>query len=564
MIGQVPLLADAERTASHSLSIWEEEPQRRVFPDSIGTFKNQPQIHLEGCLGERVFAQLGLRSEKGLAEIKVRCGPLYPRHGGKPIETDSLKVCAVGLVPCAELGMMTPDPLEERESFELDPRHSASLWLDLTVPMEAKPGQYQTTLDLHLGKEILASLPLQLDILPATFPLPERFDFHLSIWQDAAAIARYYQTDLWSGRHWELIQAYARNLAVHGQKTITTTVVEDPWASQTGYPHPSMVLWRYPGEWDPRDSRKFKFDYAVFDQYIEIFLRQGIEIINCFSPAHWGPLAYFDEKVKKTRYRRYELGDEWYAAAWNQFLPDLIEHLKKKDWLRKSYLAMDEAPSQAMEKVLPILQRYSSDLKIHLAGGGGRYGREAEDLCYYYFSLYETEPEFPKPDVKERHKDGKRTTFYVCTGPTHPNTFLYSPAYGARQLPWLAWKLGYDGFLRWAFNSWPDRLWEQPNYRWGSGDMFLIYPGKHGPMDSLRWQLLFAGIQDYQCLRILEKKLADRDKSKSSAELVQSSRMRLAAAVKLATTDEDPFISTRESHIQQARRQINQLLRELS
>jgi hypothetical protein len=564
MIGQVPLLAEAERATSHSLSIWEEEPQRRIFPQSVGLFKNQPQVQLEGCLGERVSAQLGLRSEKGLAEIKVRCNPLHPGHGGKPIEGDSIKVRAVGLVPCAELGMMTPDPLEEQESFDLEPRHSSSLWLDLTIPTEARPGQYQATLDLHLGKELLASLPFQLNVLPATLPPPGRFDFHLSIWQDAAAIARYYQTDLWSGQHWELVQTYARNLAAHGQKTITATVVEDPWASQTGYPHPSMVVWRYPGEWDPQDSKKFKFDYAVFDKYIEIFLREGIETINCFSPAHWGPFAYFDEKAKKIRYRKYELGDEWYAAAWNQFLPDLIDHLKKKDWLQQSYLAMDEAASEVMEKVWPILRRYSSDLKIHLAGGGGRYGREAEDLCYYYFSLYEREPEFPKPDVEERRRDGKRTTFYVCTGPTHPNTFLYSPAYGARQLPWLAWKLGYDGFLRWAFNSWPDRLWEQPNYRWGSGDMFLVYPGKHGPMDSLRWQLLFAGIQDYQCLRTLEKMLAERASSGNSTELIESFRKRLAAAVTLATTDEDPFINSRESQIQKARRQINQLLKELS
>jgi hypothetical protein len=564
VMGPNQLLAVAERTASHPLSVWEEEPQRRIFPDSIGTFKNQPEVQIEGCLGERVCTQLGLRSEKGLAEIKVRCSPFYPWQGSKPVETDFLKVRAVGLVPCVELGMMTPDALEERESFELEPKRSASLWLDVIVPVEAKPGQYQATLDLHLGKEVLVSLPLRLDVLPIAFPPPGRFDFHLSIWQDAAAIARYYRTDLWSTRHWELIQAYARNLAAHGQKTITTIIVEDPWASQTGYPHPTMVLWRYPGEWDPRDSKRFKFDYTVFDQYVETFLRQGIEIINCFSPVHWGPFAYFDEKSKKTRYRKCELGDDWYIAAWNQFLPDLIEHLKKKNWLRQTYLAMDEAPSDAMEKVWPILRSYSSDLKIHLAGGGGRYGREAEDLCYYYFSLYEAAPEFPKPDVEERRRDGKRTTFYVCTGPTHPNTFLYSPAYGARQLPWLVWKLGYDGFLRWAFNSWPDRLWEQPNYRWGSGDMFLVYPGKHGPMESLRWQLLFAGIQDYQCLKMLERKLADRARSGTSAELVQSARLRLAEAVKLATTDEDPFISSRQSHIQQARRQVNQLLRELS
>jgi hypothetical protein len=565
VIGRSPLVAETnERGSSPPLLIWEEEPQRRIFPQSVGVFKSQVQIQLEGCSGERLFAQLGLRSERGASEIKIRPSPLRPFRAGKSLEADIIKVRRVGLIPCPELGMMTPDPIEEREAFELEPRQSLSLWLDLAIPTETRPGPYQGMLELHSGKEALASLPMQLNVLPVALPPPRKFDFHLSIWQDSGAIARNRHLELWSRGHWELIQAHAHNLAAHGQKTITAVVVEDPWASQTGYPHPSMVQWRYPGEWNPRESRKFRFEYTIFDKYIEIYKKEGIETINCFSPAHWGPLAYYDEKAQKTRYRRYELGDDWYSAAWNQFLPDLIDHLKKRDWLKHSYLAMDEAPAEIMEKIWPILRRYSSDLKIHLAGGGGKYGREAEDLCYYYFSLYEDQPQFPKPDVTERRRLGQRTTFYVCTGPAHPNTFLYSPAYGARQLPWLVWKLGYDGFLRWAYNSWPDRLWEQPNYQWGSGDMFLVYPGKSAPMDSLRWQLLFAGIQDYESLKMLEKRLAERASSAGSSDLVQNHQRRLAAAVTLATTDEDPLANSHESNLRKARRQINQILKELS
>ena len=561
----IPLFAEAhERPRSHSLLIWEEEPQRRIFPQSLRLFKSQVQIHLEGCSGERLTAQLGLRSEKGIDQIKVHLNPWHSPRGTRSFEPDSVKPRLVGLIPCPELGMMTPDPLEDREAFDLEPRQTLSLWLDLAIPSHLDAGRYESMLELHSGKEMLASVPIQVDVVPAALPAPPRFDFHLSIWQDAAAVARYHRVETWSRGHWELIEAYARNLAAHGQKTITVPVVEDPWASQTAYPHPSMIVWQYPGEWDIKQSKKFRFDYTIFDRYIETFRNEGIEIINCFSPTHWGPFAYFDEKARKTRYHRYEVGDEWYAAAWNQFLPDLAEHLKRRGWLEQSYLAMDEAPASVMERVWAILRKYSSDLKIHLAGGGGQYGQEAEDLCYYYFSLFEDKPEFPKPDPEQRRQSGKRTTFYVCTGPAHPNTFLYSPAYGARQLPWLVWKLGYDGFLRWAYNSWPDRLWERPNYQWGSGDMFLVYPGKHGPLDSQRWQLLFAGIQDYQCLKILESRLAERAQEKGSLEWVRTCRSRLTEAVALATTDEDPFINSEESNIQKARRQVNRLLRELS
>jgi hypothetical protein len=544
--------------------IWEEEPQRRIFPQSLSLFKSQARIHLEGCPGERLTAQLGLRSETGVEQIKVRFSPWRSLRRTKPVEPDLTKARQVGLIPCPELGMMTPDPLEDRDAFELEPSQSLALWLDFAIPSQVDPGPYQSTLELHSGKQMLASVPVQVDVVPATLSAPREFDFHLSIWQDAAAIARFHRVETWSKGHWELIEAYARNLAAHGQKTITVPVVEDPWASQTGYPHPSMVAWQYPGEWDIKQPGRFRFDYTIFDRYVEMFRSQGIKIINCFSPTHWGPFAYYDEKARKTRYRRYELGDEWYAAAWDQFLPDLTEHLRRKGWLGHSYLAMDEAPASTMESVWPILRKYSSDLKIHLAGGGGRYGQEAEDLCYYYFSLLDEKAEFPKPDPEQRRQSGKRTTFYVCTGPPHPNTFIYSPAYGARQLPWLVWKLRYDGFLRWAYNSWPDRLWEQPNYQWGSGDMFLVYPGKHGPLDSQRWQLLLAGIQDYQCLKILESRLAERAQVQGSVEWVRACQSRFTEAVALATTDEDPSINSQESNIQRARRQVNRLLRELS
>ena len=142
-------------------------------------------------------------------------------------------------------------------------------------------------------------MPIQLNVLPGLLPPPRQFDFHLSIWQDAGAIARNYRVDLWSGRHWELIQAYARNLAAHGQKTITATVVEDPWASQTGYPHPSMVLWRYPGEWDEKESKKFKFDYTVFDSTSKSFSKRVLKSSIVFRLPTGGPLPTLMRRRRK-------------------------------------------------------------------------------------------------------------------------------------------------------------------------------------------------------------------------------------------------------------------------
>lgn len=552
--------ADAARTRFAGISsfeplwIWCEEPQRRVFSSSTGVFKSEPQVKLAGCRGERVNTQIAFCGQGWSGTVRVACDAVAGADA---------RIRTARLIPCEELDLPVPDPLEERAEIDLTSGQTQALWLDFTIPAGAKPGEYTGWLRVHAGS-IERSVPLSLEVLPVTLPDPRRSGFWLSIWQDPAAIARVDGTLLWSERHWQLIRTYARNSAAHGERTITATVVEDPFGSETGFPFPSMVTWRRDGEWTEGTSGAFGFDYTVFDRYVETFTAEGINTIQCFSPTHEGPLAYYDERAGKMRYRKYENGDEWWASAWNQFLPDLIAHLKSRGWLEKTYLGMNEPSELVTEKVWSVLRRYTPDLKVYLAGGGGRYSSNAKDLAYYYFSLREENPKIPKPDPMRRRAEGKRTSIYVCTGPTHPNTFLFSPAYGSRMLPWLAWKLGYDGFVRWALNSWPADLWKQPRYCYQSGDNYLIYPGRNGPMDSIRWELLFAGIQDVECLRLAQQSLAERDHPGTSGAFLQHCRDRLAAAIALATRDEDALISHRESNIGRARQALNEVLKLLA
>jgi hypothetical protein len=541
----------AEIPSLEPFLIWCQEPQRRVFSGSTGVFKPEPQINLSGCRGERVSTQVAFTGGRWSGTVRVACDSLAGSEA---------RIRTAALIPCQELDMLVPDPLEDHAEIEVAPGGTRAFWLDFAIPAGTKPGEYKSWLHVRAGS-MERRVPLRLEVLPATLPDPKRYGFWLSVWQDPAAIARLDATELWSDRHWGLIRAYARDSAAHGEKTITTTVVEDPWRSQTGFPFPSMVTWRRDGEWTEATSGTFHFDYSIFDRYVETLTAEGLDTIQCFSPTHKGAFAYYDSKAGKMRYRNYGVGDEWWASAWNQFLPDLIAHLRSRGWLSKTYLGMDEPKQATMEIVWPLLRRYAPDLKTYLAGGGGRYGMEAEDLCYYYFYLRGQTPNEPKPDPVRRRAEGKRTTIYVCTGPTHPNTFLYSPAYGSRMLPWLSWQLGYDGFVRWALNSWTARVWQQPRGQWQSGDNFLVYPGRNGPLDSIRWELLFAGIQDVECLKLAQQSLAERERSGASATLLRDCRNRLAAAVALATRDEDALITHRESNMGRARRALNQVLK---
>ena len=61
----------------------------------------------------------------------------------------------------------------------------------------------------------------------------------------------------------------------------------------------------------------------------------------------------------------------------------------------------------------------------------------------------------------------------------------------------------YDGYLRWAYNSWTaDPLRDSRFRSWAAGDCYLIYPGARS---SIRMERLIEGIQDAEKIRLLRE-----------------------------------------------------------
>ena len=169
--------------------------------------------------------------------------------------------------------------------------------------------------------------------------------------------------------------------------------------------------------------------------------------------------------------------------------------------------------------------------------------------------------EVPFPDTVARRKQGKRTLMYTANTPLRPNTFLFSKPLESRMLPWLVWKYDFDGYILWAWNFWVDGFMQQPRYKWHSGDMFFVYPGTDGPLDSIRSEMLRKGAQDYECLWMIRQKL-EQLKDKERAKKVEE---QVKVAVELATQEDDPVRPHRPlpSDLPEARRQLNRILLDL-
>ena len=79
------------------------------------------------------------------------------------------------------------------------------------------------------------------------------------------------------------------------------------------------------------------------------------------------------------------------------------------------------------------------------------------------------------------------------------------PLIDTRLMHWLNYRYQLKGYLHWGFNAWTDDPWEAPGLHRGDG--WHVYPKRDGLLDSLRWEQMRDGLQDYECLWLLEDKI---------------------------------------------------------
>ena len=531
----ISLPAANAQTAGSDFQAWVVSTGMRLTPASMQTERGAA-AYAEAFRNEIVSMQFAIRSSQALKPFKATCSSAA---ASRALPCSWVEIRYPGYVPVVERGEMMADPLMPTPPAEIKPNWTQGVWLTIRVPADAAAGDYKGTLEISAGAES-KRFDLSLRVLDFALPGMKKGNFDLNIWQDPAAVARVAKVPLWSPEHWKLLEAYARNLAAHGQKSISTSIIYDPWRSQTGFVYPSMVKWSFPGVYKAGEASKFQFDFSVFDRYVEMMMKAGIDkSIQCFSmvdgPGHTSlcNIGYTDTTTDKLRVCPTHVGDAAYRDVWGSFLPALVQHLKQRGWLSRTYMGFDEKPQAIMKGIFSVLKADAPELKVSLSGGSSSEdSATAGDLVLYYGALRRRD--VVRKLLEERRTVGT-TTFYTACGTASPNTFVYSPQWESRMLPWIAFKNGLAGYARWAYQTWSRNVWKAPLLRWHTGDSFLVYPGKEGPIDSTRWELLRQGIQDYEALTMLKLKIAELRKDPGHADQARSLERRMMRAVSDAT-----------------------------
>ena len=130
-------------------------------------------------------------------------------------------------------------------------------------------------------------------------------------------------------------------------------------------------------------------------------------------------------------------------------------------------------------------------------------------------------------------------TVGIFQGGSLPNKTVDVPLIESRLLHWLNYRYGLKGYLHWGFNAWTKDPWNAPGEHRGDG--WHVYPKKDGLLDSLRWEQMRGGIQDYECLWLLEDKTAriKATLSRRVAQLIQPSRRGVEIASQVVRTYTD-------------------------
>lgn len=377
---------------------------------------------------------------------------------------------------------------------ELEAMNAQPVWISCRIPQGIAPGLYKGTLTIKDGDAVIGSLALEIKAGKNILPDPSEWHFHLDLWQNPYAVARYYQVPVWSDAHLEAMRPLMERLADAGQKVITASITHKPWNGQTLDYFESMVTWirRLDGSWE--------FRYDVFDRWVEFMMSCGIDKeINCYSMVPWAlSFQYFDQATNSMQTIATAPGEPEYEQLWTGMLKSFAQHLKKKGWFDICTIAMDERPMEVMQKTIAVIKKADPDFRISLAG---TYHPEIEDQLYdYCITINEN---FPEDVLERRRQEGKISALYTCCSESYPNTFTFSPLAEAAWIGYYMAAKNVDGYLRWAYNSWPlEPLLDSRFHSWAAGDTYIVYPGNRS---SLRFEKLVEGIQAYEKIRILRQ-----------------------------------------------------------
>ncbi|NLC58536.1 MAG: DUF4091 domain-containing protein [Armatimonadetes bacterium] len=541
-------LALAVSTAE--LSAWSTPSLANVFPDAETPASPSLGIDWLAVRGETEGSQVVLRSARAFTITGVALDPLAPvgaASGGAKQPSPpaalrpTLRAAVVGTFFADKNSTATPpelllrqapaefpDPFLEGFPQAVPANTARPVYLMVDVPRNAAPGRYRGTARVQVNLKGIGpaqiSVPLSLEVAPVT--LPARPTLPVTHWFNIGNLCSWHKVPLWSERFWEILRAYARDMAAHRQ-TVTMVPLDtiDIYCDLEG---------------------KFVFDFSRFDRWVELFTSEGVgqrlEIMHFGGREHgqWEDknfVLYPRSAIDRRTGLRVPVAPPTEVAA------AIEQHLIEKGWLERAVLHIADEPitlnvaswREISRKIREGASRVKRIDAIHVAPSEVRGALEVMVPQLNYFSDFHSQ-------FMEAKQQGAEVWFYIAWVPQgkFPNRLIDYPAIKTRIIPWMVHALDASGYLHWGLNFWTPEL---KDVGFAPGDNWIVYPGSDGPRSSLRWEAFRDGLEDYELFQML------------AARRPEEARQLMAAAVRNATDYE-----TDPARLEAVRRRVVQAL----
>lgn len=494
------------------VSVWVVDPMVKIFKDSEPIVARKI-VNLECAGNEYEPAQLAIRSDVPIQILGVEFTDLV--KGKDKIDKRHFRYNFVGYIPISKNTPSTPsdelvrlapceipDVLLPHKSIELPPNTTQPIWLTFFVPPNTPPGKYKGKVILKISLSDV-EIGISLNVFP--FNLPKKSHLWLTNWFMHWKLPNVYKVELWSEDFWRIVRNYARNMAEHRQNVILTPVL-------------SLTKIK-------KEDNRFHFDFSLLDKWVKIFQEEGV--IGRIEGGHLGGREGGVWEAKEfvlSGYTILENGQEkWIPEVkvsspeaeqfLSQFLPALQRHLEERGWLDIYMQHLADEPidvnAESYKQFASYIRKYAPKIRIIEANLTTKIAGSI-DIWVPILSEFHQNLSF----YQNRPKN-EEVWFYTCLAPTgkYPNRFLDYSLLKVRLLHWINWLYNAKGFLHWGLNYWSDKPFEdvEPSGL-PPGDCCIIYPGEEGPLDSLRWEMLRQGMEDYEYLWLLEDVSGNREK----------------------------------------------------
>ena len=506
------------------MTFWLETSLKRVYPNSPEG--SADPLKMLAARNERISFQVCLRNfREGSVVVKADVKdvddlhPLTRRVGYVPVahmDVDSPKdeTDGIGHIPG-----MAPDPLFPENSAHVGPEENCAFWINLTIPATAKSGLRRVRVVMTVENEYRfplwqnpkaesVELEVSVDIKPLV--IKRRTGFPATQWINIESIWDYYKIEPFSERFWELAEAYVANMVEHGLDVIYSPIFNNRHEIM---PRPGQLLRVRRTAQDD-----YEFDFTDIRRWIRIALKHKanyLEWTHLFTPAPTSgkyPQRVFErwEKTGTMLWSPETLAtSDTYRRFLQQLLPQFKRVLEEEKAFDMSLFHCADEPDGSEQiadyrAARGILKEIAPWMKVLDAMSDTLFAKEG--LC-----------DMPIPSIATAHifDEAKCPHWvYFCCGPRGVwlQRLFGTPLPKLRMAGWLFYKLQAKGFLHWGHNYWYKfctgeiddpfqdaavRAWPGMPY----GDAFVVYPGKDGPIDSIRWEVLFESLQDYALLQ---------------------------------------------------------------